>query len=151
MGRVLYLAEAPDHAVAEWIQGYRGHILEPVDLVVEAKPLALVSFTLAESLRSRIVDLCDPGALVELDLKPDSIASRQRQVTHAIAATIHSAGWRGLRWWSAFFGDWHSIVLFRDRLEAPLPHSEPEPLRLGHPAVVEATGALGIEIAHSSV
>lgn len=144
MGSVLYLAETPDHAVAEWIQGYRGQLLEPADLVIETKQLALVGFTLTEAQRSRVVDLCEPGTLVELDLAPDRIASRQRHVTQGIAATIHAAGWWGLRWWSAFFGEWHTVVLFSDRLDAAIEHSEPEPLAVEHPAVVDAARALGI-------
>jgi hypothetical protein len=137
----------PDHAVAEWIQGYRGHVLESSELIVESKPLALASFAWDDTVGPGIVDLCDPERLVEFDLAPDRIASRQRRVTQSIAAAIHREGWRGLRWWSVFFGEWHTIVLFRDRVESPLKPGEPEPLSLDHPAVVEAAQALGIALA----
>jgi hypothetical protein len=144
---VLYLAETPEHAVAERIRGFRGRTLRGAHLIFEARPLALVSFDLGDPFREEIADLCRPDLLARLDLAPDRIASRNRKVTQAIAARIHTDGWRGLRWWSAFFGEWHTIVLFRDRITAPLENDDPEPLSLDHPAVVEAATVLGIELA----
>jgi hypothetical protein len=38
-GGVLYLAETPEHAVAEAIQHYRGQWLDAADLIVAGHPL----------------------------------------------------------------------------------------------------------------
>ncbi|HUP19675.1 MAG TPA: RES family NAD+ phosphorylase [Gemmatimonadota bacterium] len=143
-GGVLYLAESPDHAAGERIQAFRGQRLEAAELTVEGKSLAVVPFDLPEALRSDLVDLCDPATLARLDLGPDRIAARDRGVTHGIAARLHAEGAPGFRWWSAFFGEWHSIIVFRDRMEDPLEPGEPEALALDHPAVVEAARALGV-------
>lgn len=146
-GGVLYLSETPEHAVAESIQHYRGQELDEADLRILGHRLALVDVRLPPDVRAGAIDLCDPEVLVRLGIRPDRTASRDRHVTQAIAADIHRAGHAGLRWWSALVGDWHGIVLFRDRLNPGLEFGAPEPLRLEHPAVREATSALGIAVA----
>lgn len=141
---VIYLAETPEHAVAEMIQHYRGHRLEEADLRAAAHPLALVRVTLAVPVAERVVDLCDPEVLVRLGIRPDETASGNRRLTQRIAGGIHSAGYSGLRWWSALLGDWHTLVLFRDRLGAAVEFATPEPLELSHVAVRDAMRALGM-------
>ena len=143
---VLYCAETPDHAVGEVIQHYRGQTLEPAELRVGRHALALVGVTLTAEIRERVLDLCDPQTLMRLGVRPDETASNVRRVTQAIAARVHAAGHRGLRWWSALTGDWHTVVLFRDRMRPPPGYGAPEPLTLDHPAVVEAARVLGIRM-----
>lgn len=138
---VLYLAETPEHAIAEMIQHYRGHVLEPPDLIVAERPLALVSVLVKGA---RIADLCDPRELLRLDVRPDETASAERAVTQRIAGHIRATGFDGLRWWSALSGDWHSVVLFRDRIVAPLEFGSPLSLTLAEPVVLDAMRALGM-------
>jgi hypothetical protein len=145
-GGVLYLAESPEHAVAEMIQHYRGQVLDSADLRAGGHALALLGLRIAQPFRGDVVDLCDPRVLVRLGIRPDQTASRDRATTQRIAAMIHAAGHAGLRWWSALAGDWHTVVLFRDRLRTPLDADAPEPLTLEHPAVREAARALGIAL-----
>lgn len=143
---VLYLAETADHAVGERIQGFRGQTLGDRDLMMEGHRLAVVSVSLSDAVREEVVDLCDPGELVRHGVRPDDTASRDRRLTQGIAAAIHARGREGLRWWSVFFGEWHTIVLFRDRWAEPPGYGEPEPLSMGHAAVCEAARALGIAV-----
>jgi hypothetical protein len=143
-GGVLYAAETAEHAVAEMIQHFRGQRLAPADLRVGGHRLALVDLALPGPVRERIVDLCDPAVLVRLGLHPDATASHDRRITQPIAAAIHAARPPGLRWWSAFTGDWHMVVLFRDRLEPALEQGRPQGLAIHHPAVSGAARALGI-------
>jgi hypothetical protein len=146
-GGVLYLAETPEHAVAEMIQHYRGQSVDEAELRIAGHALALVAVALPESIRREIADLCDPALLVRLGVRPDRTASRDRRATQAISAAVHAAGYAGLRWWSALAGDWHTVVLFRDRLDPAPAVGLPEPLGLEHPAVREAASALGIPLA----
>lgn len=143
-GGVLYLAETPEHAAAELIQQYRGQALDDADLVVAGRRLALAAVSLPDRLRDGVLDLCDAAELVRTGVQPDRTASRDRRATQRIAAAVHAAGHAGVRWWSAFSGDWHTLVLFRDRVGAPLAFSAPEPLTLAHPALGEAALALGV-------
>lgn len=145
-GGVVYCSESPEHAVGEMIQHYRGQVLEAADLRVGGHVLALVQVRLGGRLRYRVLDLCDPEVLVRLGLRPDETASNDRKVTQRIASRVHGAGYAGLRWWSALAGDWHTVVLFRDRLDPAPGHGVPEPLRMDHPAVVEAARTLGIRL-----
>jgi hypothetical protein len=147
-GGVIYLAETPEHAVAEMIQHYRGQTLDDADLHIASNPLALVSVEV-DTIVDDVVDLCDPAVLKRLAIRPDRTASSDRKSTQRIAAELHAAGYAGLRWWSALTGDWHTLVLFRDRTRDRLRFGEPEPLSLSHPAVIEATRALGIGRAHT--
>lgn len=146
-GGVLYLAETPEHAVAELIQHYRGRNLDANDLRVAGHSMALVRVSLPNPVRSGVVDLCDPEVLVRIRVRPDQLASRERRVTQRIAADIHATGHTGLRWWSALAGDWHTVVVFRDRIHlSPSEYGTPEPLTLEHAAARNAAAALGIPL-----
>ncbi|HEV2733187.1 MAG TPA: RES family NAD+ phosphorylase [Longimicrobiaceae bacterium] len=145
-GGVLYLAETPEHAAAELVQQYRGQTLADPDLVVAGRRLALVAVALPDPLREEVLDLCDAAELLRLGVRPDETASRDRGATQRISAAVHAAGHAGLRWWSVFSGDWHTALLFRDRIREPLTFDAPEPLAVDHPALREAARALGIRI-----
>ncbi len=145
-GGVLYLAETPEHAVAELVQQYRGQSLDDAELVAGGRRLALVAAALPDPLRGSVLDLCDAAELVRLGVRPDETASRDRGATQRIGAGVHAAGHAGLRWWSAFSGDWHTLLLFRDRMGEPLAFGTPEALTLDHPALREAARELGIGI-----
>lgn len=141
---VLYTAETPEHAIAERIQQYRGGVLDDADLVVARHRLAIVAMDVPPGLGDGVADLCDPRVLVTLGVRPDDTASRHRPTTQRIAAAVYAGGHTGLRWWSAFFGDWHAVVLFRDRLARRPRFDAPEPLTLAHRALREAADLLGL-------
>ena len=143
---VLYLAESPEHAIGETIQHFRGARLDSADLIVRGRPLALANVVLPPQIRSGIIDLCDPGVLAEAGIRPDRLASRNRAVTRQIASELHAEGRPGLRWWSALSGDWHTLVIFRDRLAEAPTYGRPESLTLTHTALLEAAGVLGIAL-----
>lgn len=136
---VVYLAETAVHAVAEKLQRFRGQKINRKDLMESGKPLALVECRVSDI---KIADLCDPRVLVQHDIAPDVLASREIAKTQAIAAALSKAGFDGLRWWSALSGDWHTIVLF----QGDIAYGEPEQLTIGHKAVLEASVALGVRL-----
>lgn len=144
-----YLAETPEHAVAEKLQDLRNRVIVDEYLFERGHRLALVAVEVDNSLT--VADLCDPEELVRRGVAPDELAYRDRGVTQAIARDLHlDAKLAGLRWWSALIGEWHTIVLFSDRLpRRPFEFSEPEPLGAGSVALAVAATALGIEIADS--
>jgi hypothetical protein len=143
--RVLYLAETPEHALAEKIARFRGTPLEPRHLREYGLPLALVGVRIAEAARKSLADLCDPKALRSLGIPPDRVAARDREATQAIAALVAETGASGLRWWSAFFGEWHTLAIFVDRLSAgALAFGTPRAVAPGDPALVSAMAALGM-------
>jgi hypothetical protein len=145
---VVYLAESPEHAVAEKLQGYRGRVLREPHLRPAGHGLALASARLSASARADIADLCDPDELARRRIRPDTLASRDYRRTRAIAEALYEDLRAGLRWWSAFSGDWHTIVAFCGRLGgAGLVFGEPEPLGLNHPVVRTAAAELGVRLA----
>jgi hypothetical protein len=146
---VLYTAETPEHAIGERIQFYRGQVLDAPDLVVAGRPLAISSVMLPSGVRHDIADLCDPRVLVRLRTGPDDVAARARRTTQQIAHAVFAGGQSGLRWWSAFFGEWHTVVLFRERLPVPLAWSSPEALSIGDDRLLDAARLLGIVTARS--
>lgn len=141
-----YFAEAPEHAVAERIQDLRNRTLFDEALFERGYRLALVAVEIAGD--PTPVDLCDPRELARRGIAPDRLAYRDRDVTRRIAADLHADRTvTGLRWWSAFFGEWHTTALFSDRVgEAELRFGEPEALHLDTAAVVAAAAALAIEM-----
>lgn len=146
---VLYAAESPEHAVAEMIQRFRNQPvpLDVDDLMVSGRVLSLVEMELADALGGRIADLCDPGLLARHGIAPDHTAARARAPSQRAAEAVRAAGYAGLRWWSAFCGEWHTLVLFRERAgAAEVAYGEPEPLDLGHPALREAARWLDVPL-----
>jgi hypothetical protein len=67
--------------------------------------------------------------------------------TQAIARFLHQTGASGLRWWSAFFAEWHTLVLFADRFSTgDLALGSPAPLDLENPALLQAAETNGVRI-----
>ena len=124
---VLYLAGSADHAVGELVQSYRNQTLDQDDLFIMGNQLALVEVTLEPPVDSRIADLREPEVLARMDTGPDQVAARERRTTQQVAEQLFADGWAGLRWWSAFFGEWHgtcSSIAWRTaryRTERPNP------------------------------
>lgn len=144
---VLYLAGSEEHAVAEMIQPYRNSILPLTndDLTLWGHRLALVPVTVAAEIWPGVEDLCEPASLRRIDITADHPALRDRRRTQQIAVALHARGHAGLRWWSAFWGEWHSVVLFRDRLPADaVTYGQPVPLDVTARSVVDAARLLDI-------
>lgn len=75
------------------------------------------------------------------------VAARERRTTQKIAEQLFAEGWAGLRWWSAFFGEWHGTALFLDCLaEGSLTYGRPKALQRTSHAVEEAARLLGIKL-----
>ncbi|MCH7531415.1 MAG: RES family NAD+ phosphorylase [Gemmatimonadetes bacterium] len=146
LSHVLYLAESPEHAVAEMIQPWRGKRIGTAHLVRAMLPLALVRVAVDISGTS-IADLCDPEVLLRTGVAPDRSASRRRDATQPLARRVWDGGFAGLRWWSSFWGDWHTCTLFTARAAAGISFDEPERLAMTHAAVTGAAEWLGIELA----
>ena len=144
---VLYLAESPEHALAEALQPWRNRPFRTAHLRQAGHPLALVDVQLDADADEELVDLCDPATLRRRRLQPDRVASRHRRKTQPIAASIWDSGNVGLRWWSSFRGDWHSVVLFTARVGRSLHFGEPREVSADTPALHEATAALGMPLA----
>ncbi|MGH7528435.1 MAG: RES family NAD+ phosphorylase [Gemmatimonadales bacterium] len=144
---VLYLAESPTHAVGEKIQRYRGQVLEQSELREFGRPLALSEVSLTLSDPSVIADLCDPSELLRFRCRPDELMSREVARTQAVSRRLYDAGLAGFRLWSALSGDWHSSILYLDRVEpGSMAFSAPYELELTTPAVQEAAQLLAISI-----
>jgi hypothetical protein len=82
------------------IQAYRNS-REPLrhdDLTVWGHRNALVSVSLATDVWPRTKDLCEPGAMAELQITRDRPADRDRRLTQQIAATLRARRHAGLRW-----------------------------------------------------
>ncbi len=144
--RVLYLAESPEHAVAEYLQFFRGRSLKAEQLALWGHGLALTKLLCPFAEGDAIVDLCDPRLMAMHGMPPDRIASRDPLITQPIAQRIWDLGHAGLRWWSSFWGDWHTVVLFVARLQSELDASEPEVLTLASSALRAAADALEIRV-----
>ena len=144
---VLYVAESPEHAIAEAIQPWRHRPLRGPHLLRAGSPLALVGVDLAADRASGVADLCDPKVISRLGVSADQVASRHRRRTQRIAALVWDRGHVGLRWWSSFRGDWYGVVLFTVRVKRSLGFGKPEVLSPETPALRAAAAALGMPLA----
>lgn len=144
---VIYLAELEEHAVAEMIQGFRNSSdpLTDDDLTVWGHRYAMVPVALTPETWPDIADLCEPSTLADLGITAEQPAMRDRPRTQRIAAALFERGQAGLRWWSAFWGEWHTVVLFRARIPTgALTYGRPVPLDITTPSVQSAARLLDI-------
>jgi hypothetical protein len=143
---VLYLAESPEHAVAEMLRPFTGRPLQRPHLLGAGRQLALVGVDLAPAVVTRLADLTDPAILLRYSIHPDALASRSRATTQAISRSLFDEGLSGFRWWSALHGDWHALLIFLSRVEGgEIAHASPEHLTPEHPAVTAAALELKME------
>ena len=143
---VLYLAESPEHAIGEMLQTVQNQRVSSDVLRRAGLPLSLVSVSLPDGTRAELADLCDPETLAGENLRPDRLASRHRWVTQPLARNVWSRGFAGLRWWSSFWGDWHTVVLFVARVRGQMRFGEPSVLTPDSPHVIDASNLLGIRL-----
>jgi hypothetical protein len=144
---VLYLAESPAHAVGEVMQAFRGCLVGATHLRRFGKALAVVEVKLPREVPGRLADLTDPAILSSLGIRPDALASRDVQRTQSISRSLFRAGYPGFRWWSSLMGDWHTVVLFLDRVPvSDLSFGKPQALSLAHPAMQSAASLLGFRL-----
>jgi len=141
---VLYTAPTPDHAVGEMLHPWRGSQLLPRHLSRAERPLALVEVSIPHDSTLKLADLCEAGFLAASRIRPDITASRHRHLTQPIARVVWDAGHHGLRWWSSFWGAWHTVVLFEARMSGGIQFGAPEILTVDHPAVEAAARRFGM-------
>jgi len=146
---VLYVAEDPVHAIAERIQDLRNQNLEPEDLSEGGHRYALAEVTVGEAAFGKVADLCEPAEIRALEAPPDRVVAHARRTTQGIARRLHDDGFTGLRWWSVFWGEWHSLVWFRDRLPREPEFGRPAVVDFDHVALREAARRLGIRLKSS--
>jgi hypothetical protein len=139
----LYLSRDPAASIAEILIAFRTQPLVARHLMAEGFPYRLAS--IEDSAVDDLVDLDDPGTLVERALRPSGVATRVRRVTQRVARSLYEEGAAGFEWWSAIEASWINVTLFEDRVEGRLSVvGAPERLTLDHPAVREAAEAVGV-------
>jgi hypothetical protein len=140
---VLYLAETPEHALAEVLRWYQGKPLRRGHLRARDRRTpgtfhnrAIVEAFIPETVNQALPDLGEGAILKELGIRADALPSSDRSVTKAISQKIYGKGYLGFRWWSALKGDWHATILFLDRVDpSAIRYSTPEELSIDHPLV----------------
>ena len=139
----LYLADRPLSCVVEQFAAFRGQRLLPSMLLRRGLPLALARFELSD--RTSFVDLDDPDVLVQEQLRPSRVATRERSVTQPQALAVFRRHRRtaGLRWWSVWEAQWANTTLF-DRAVPVLRQVQVDVLTFDHPAVQEAAEWFGL-------
>jgi RES domain len=142
----LYVGESPISPVAEALAPFRGAgVLMEGMLKRTGAPLALAQLSLPDD--SRVVDLDDPGVLVDVRLRPSEVATGVRAVTQAYAARLF--GRRpapdGLRWWSTIEVSLSNLTIF-DRAQPSLELVDAAPLTLADPVVHEAAELVGLAL-----
>lgn len=145
---VLYLAEYPEHAVAEVLRQFRGRPFRAGHLRQYGFPLTLVEVAVPAEVISAIADLGDPQTLLRHGLRADTLAlpESERAITQAVSRRLYDADLPGFQWWSAVHGGWHSTILFVDRVPLEtLRFGTPTPLDIRHPAVTVAARELRMQ------
>lgn len=136
--RVTYVALRPEAAVGEAF----GHFVTWSRELLAGRPslpgssTALAAFDVSEAL----LDLDDANALVERDLRPSRVVTRDRSVTQRWALAVwQEQRWCGVRWWSYWNPEW-VIAGVWDR--AALRLRDVQPLSRDHPALRHAATTL---------
>ena len=137
---VLYLSEAEAGAIAEAF----GRFPEWTQAILAGSPSlpgsvrAIGRYRLAED--TQVCNLDDPARLVNLNLRPSQVVSRDYTQTRAWARRIFDQGqFAGVRWWSYYEPRWASIGLWNIQ---SLTAEEIRPLSLSDPALIQASRAI---------
>lgn len=142
----LYVSREPASAVAERLRRLLGRELTEARLHPGGRTLALAEID--ESGLGPLPDLDDPVELIDRELRPSVVATRERERTQPIALAAYEEGHDGLAWWSTIEASWTNVTLFAERVLPKLSlTAPPEPLTMEHPAVLEAAEALGLPTA----
>lgn len=111
----------------------------------EGRPMALVRFD--DAGLNTMVDLDDPRVLVDRELRPSGVATRERRITRPLAKSLYDQGFMGFEWWSTIEASWINATLFADRsLDRLEITDEPEILTIQHPLVQEAAETVGVRL-----
>lgn len=142
----LYVSRAPESAVAERIQGFRGQELRNSDLRrQDGSGYALAEID--DASLGPLVDLDDPSHLTRRRLRPSIVATRDRAVTRPTALAIFAEGAPGFEWWSTLESRWINVTLFAGRAVAHLAlATEPAKLTVRHPVLRSAAELIGVRL-----
>jgi hypothetical protein len=136
--RVLYASDAPEGAVAE---RFGNHAIW-TDALLAGPPFLPGSTRALGTYEADLeaLDLDDARNLLDLELRPSQVVTRDRGVTQAWALRVYrTERWDGVRWWSYWDPGWGSFGIWRpDSFET----TSVEPLRRDHPAVEGARAVL---------
>jgi hypothetical protein len=126
----VYLSRSRVSVVAELLRLLQPERVGPHDLRDGGRPYAVAAFD--EGGLRGLIDLDEPGVLVERGLRPSGIATRDREATQAIAVDAYEDGFLGLEWWSTVEASWINVTLFAERaLDHLVLAGRPDPLRRG--------------------
>lgn len=134
---VLYLGDSAPGAIAEAF----GRFPEWTRAILGGSPAlpgsarAIARYTLEAS--ANVCDLDDPERLLDLELRPSQVVSRDYTITRDWARRIYEREtWIGARWWSYYDSSWASFGLWETR---DVVLREIRLLRLEDPELVEAS------------
>lgn len=137
--RVLYVADAPEAAVAEAFGDFAVWtpvLFDPPPLLPDAER-AVFEYEMAPS----VCDLDDPKTLLEFGLRPSQVVSRDRDLTQRWARQIYDTGaYSGVSWWSYRDPRWASYGLWR--YDDARPVAVTLLTSLGHPFIRAAADVL---------
>ena len=139
----LYVSDGEVSAVVEQLARFRTQRLQPALLRRRGLPLALAALEMDDA--AAVVDLDDPRVLTRENLRPSRVATRQRDVTQALARRFHGARrtLAALRWWSIFEASWTNYTIF-DRAVRGLTVIAARELTVDDGAVTAAADFLGL-------
>ena len=106
---------ASDHREGAIGEAFGNHAIWTPDLLEGPRALPGSSRGIATfaAYGASIVDLDDPQMLLERDLRPSTVVTRDRARTQTWALDIHrEAQWDGVRWWSFHNPDWGSYGIW---------------------------------------
>ncbi|HUY10743.1 MAG TPA: RES family NAD+ phosphorylase [Candidatus Dormibacteraeota bacterium] len=144
--RVLYLGDSAAGACAEvFYRGAHRTAWTPTMLPLRRYPhlvRALASYELVET--APVCDLDDPERLLEFQLRPSQVITREYARSQAWALRLfHEQRFCGVSWWSFHDARWKSVGLWNTESLAP---SAVTPLTIDHPAFAQAAAVLDVRI-----
>lgn len=125
---------ASDHREGAIGEAFGNHAIWTPDLLdgPPSLPGSRRALATLDASEVQAIDLDDPQSLVERDLRPSAVVTRDRARTQGWALKIYNEGkWHGIRWWSFHNPDWGSFGVWnvdRFKLESVAVLSDDIPL-----------------------
>ncbi len=146
--RVLYVGDSPAGVCAEvFYRGAHRTKWEATMLPLRRYPHLIRSLAWYDVHDGApIADLDDPHRLIEFELHPSTVITRDYSQSQAWALRIFDRNeFNGIAWWSFNDARWKSAGLWNLEIVAAY---GADPLTIDHPAMIEAAAVLDVRIEH---
>lgn len=142
---VVYVSLSRTSAIAESIQMFRNTTITNEDLEINENTFRAIA-ELESNNNLKLLDFNDLDILQKLGIKPNAVATHDREMTKEISEKVYDSGNDGFLWWSSIESKWINATLFRSKIKNKISINNIRRLDTANISLIEAAGFLKIKL-----